>query len=377
MEDCGVSPEETCIQPAVEFINQLDGLSASTKHEYIEELNRKKSLCLMGCGVTGVGKSTLLNGISGYAAFEVGDQLQHQTTRIDKFNKIKDVCSLNVYDTPGFNDCTDRDEDYVKKMQTECLNVDVLLYCIKVDKHQPDFKPDKLILEKLKAALNPEVWKHCVIVLTFANRIVTRLEQKNKGNIAVDFKKTITFYMSEVHKILKELEICPEPDKIPIVPAGLTTKPSLLQDSDYWFSELFYAIGEVSPPDGQVVLTVFNNDRMKSRNQVNYHKEFEDELYKQPILLPKETWKDNFIRKFPIFSASLGAGAGGAGGIAGAGIGALIGTFAIGLPTFGAAAGVGFVLGGAIGGASGAGIGILVAQAATRLKKKKNDKDSK
>ena len=196
--------EEIISNPAVEYINQL-GDESGFSARFIDELNREKSLCLMGCGLTGVGKSTLLNGISGCAAFKVGDLLQHQTIRIDKFRKTRSPCTLTVYDTPGFNDCTGEDEDYIQKLKMECPNVDVLLYCIKVDKPIPNLKRDKLILMKLKAALNPEVWKHCIIVLTFANRIVTRLEQKENRKIADDFKKSITSNISEVHKILKEI----------------------------------------------------------------------------------------------------------------------------------------------------------------------------
>ena len=394
-ETCSVSPEETCIQPAVKFINQLGDefglqLNASVRKAVIDELNRKKSLCLMSCGLTGVGKSTLLNGITGSTAFEVGDQLQHQTTRIDKNidEKIGDQYryTLTVYDTPGFNDCTGGDEDYIQKVQTECPNVDVLLYCIKVDKPVPDLKPDKLILEKLKAALNPEVWKHCIIVLTFANRIVTRLEEKymqNDGRIADDFNKSIMSIMSKVHEMLKEIEICPDPDQIPIVPAGLAKRPSLLNDSDYWFSGLFYAICEVSPSDGQDVLTFINADRMKSRNWVNYNKDFKDkELDSQPIL-PDKTWKDDFRRVFPALAAGIGVGSasGITGATTGATVGAVIGALAIGLPTFGVAAGVGLVLGGAIGvtigGASGTGIGILVAKAVAKVKRQKMISDQK
>ena len=366
-ENCSLSPEENCIQ----LINQLGDhseseLSPTIMQEAIDEVKREKSLCMMSCGITGAGKSTLLNGIAGCKAFEVGDQLEHQTTRIDKFSKIKGVCTLTVYDTPGFNDCTGEDEDYIKKVQTECPNVDVLLYCIKVDTF--DLKPDKLILMKLKEALNPEVWEHCIVVLTFANRIVTQLEEKymqNDGKIAADFEKSIMSNISDVYEMLKEIEICPDPDKIKIVPAGITKRPSLLNDSDYWFSGLFYAICEVSPSDGQDVLTFINADRMKSTNKMDYNKDFKDKgLHEQPIL-PGKSWKD----KFPSLAAGIGAG--GVSGITGATIGATIGALAIGLPTFGAAAGVGLFLGGAIGGASGVGIGILVAKAVSKVKRRR------
>ena len=59
----------------------------------------------------------------------------------------------------------------------------------------------------------------------------------------------------------------------------------------------------------------------------------------------------------------------------GASVGATIRALAIGLPTFGVAAGAGLVLGGAIGGAIGVGVATGGAVAVSKIKKKKDKKD--
>ena len=87
---------------------------------------------------------------------------------------------------------------------------------------------------------------------------------------------------------------------------------------------------------------------------MNYNRDYNDELYEQPII-SEQTLGDDTL-----------AGARGAGGITGAGVGALIGAVAGGLPTFGTAAVVGLALGGLIGGVSGVAIGILIAHAASK-----------
>lgn len=318
--------------------------------EVVVEVLVKQSLHILACGLNGVGKSTLLEGIS---RVKVNDQVQHK--------KTNGVCTLIIYDVP----CSSaQDDEYIKKVQHQCPKVDVLLYCIKIDKVRADLRQDMANLKLLKKALKATVWNHCVIVMTFANRIVTRLERKDVKKAASGFEEEIILWTSEVHKMLNDIGICHNKNRIPIVSAGLTTVPLLVNDY-HWLSALFYAVYFVSPADKQVVLIQLNSDRIVKAKKVNSTSvNFEEKpLMTQPIFLP--------IATKTLKAALTGLGAGGAAGVTGAGIGATIGALAIGLPTFGVAAGVGLGLGAVIGGGAGIGTGILVSKAMDKVNQKK------
>ena len=84
------------------------------KEEILTELERPKKYVLMACGLTGVGKSTLLNGIVRRDIFKIGDMLQHQTVEVNTHEIINGNCSLIVCDTPGFCDDSGDEQKYLE-----------------------------------------------------------------------------------------------------------------------------------------------------------------------------------------------------------------------------------------------------------------------
>lgn len=369
----GSIPNSYELFEALKLIFSRPDLNNKEKEMAIEELvHREKTLRIMAFGLMGAGKSTLLNGIIGRPLFKVGDLLKHETLKIEQ-KKIEDgIYTLIAYDTPGLNDSTGGKEEYIASIRTQC-DIDVFLYCIKITSSRPNrtvLNFNATILKELKKALKNEVWGHCVVVLTFANSIVMECEEHHK-DVKKEFEKAIIGWKESVQKSLKEADISTE--KITIVPVGAIKKPSLLNDADYWLSNLYHAVYDAASEDGQDVLTYFNTGRIKRRKDVK-DKHFETDLHDQPIVPPKmwDKFKAHFQTRFPTLAAAIGSG--GVAGVTGATIGATIGALAIGIPSFGVAAGVGLLLGAAIGGGSGIGIGILTAKAISKVKRHQNEK---
>lgn len=348
-----------------QVVTALD-LEESEKQEVLAELRKKKTLSLLACGQRGVGKSTLLNGLSRKDCFKESDKRE--------ILGPEETYSLTCYKTPAFTCTADNgnDNDYIKKIKEKCPEVDALMYCIKVDRTRVDIREDKTTLLLLKKALKPEVWKHCIIVLTFANRIVTRLRQKSEKNVNVAFNEAIDEWKWNVQQMLTEIGICP--DNIPVAIGGSREMARLLDEPDnYWFSNLFFAVCDVLPSDGQDVFSSINSDRIRYARQVKPDVHFKGELKTQPIVQNRSRieW---IKRNYPTIAAGLGTA--GVAGTTGAGIGAVVGALAIGIPSFGVFASVGLIIGGAVGGGVGVGSGILVAKAVDTVRKRKKAKDS-
>ena len=357
-------------QKCIEFIeNFQEGvLSNEEKEAIIKELDEEKVIRIMVCGLTGADKSTILNGLVGRKVFTEGDILSHETTEITTHTIREPNCNAEVivYDTPGFCDASGNEEEYIRSVKEKCSNIDVLIYCLSVCSTRAIMDNDIATLKQLKLALDTDVWKRCVIVLTFANAIVSVLEQKKTWNAKDEFRKKIEQWKNEVHKSFKEAGI--DSANVPIVLAGCRNKPSLFGGSKvYWLSQIWYAIFDRTSTDGKIVLLLINSHRFKSHEDIDSSAE----IFDQPIVVEREpTW---LKKHFPKLLGIAGiAGAGGAAGATGAGIGATIGALAIGIPSFGVAAGVGLLLGAAVGGGIGIGVSAVTAVAIAKIKGRLN-----
>ena len=365
-------PEGDALQQVtrmVDAIRNTGSITEEEQHEVMKEVHRKKQFGIMACGVTGTGKSTLLNGIVGKCVFKEGDTLQHETVEVHKHLSEADSHHLIVCDTPGFCDSSGNEERYIRIIGDACKDVDVLLYCISMRQTKARMdNQDVKTLKNLKRALKKEIWEHCIVVLTFANSEITRLKQRKVADLKKEFHSKVQLWKEKVMEVFTEAGI-DDLDNIHVVPAGIKTRPSLLpDDDDMWLSVLWYTVFDLASDDGQSVLTRHNVNRIKEPSKVDPSDFKEKELYDQPIVVPKN-WKDRVKDRLPVVGAALGSG--GAAGITGATIGATIGALAIGIPSFGIAAGVGLLVGAAIGGGTGVGVSVLTAKAVAAVRKRK------
>lgn len=182
---------------------------------------------IMACGNTGVGKSNILNGIIGDGIevskhrlaiqaggpdhFSEGHSLKHETENVDVI-KLEDTVNnvkINVYDTPGFEDGTGQFQRYLEAIERESSNIDLLLYCISIENPRATLARDEATLKKLKGAFNPEIWNHCIVVLTFANVLIKRLEHQNLSQRALksEYQCIIGEWKTKVQQLFKDAEI--------------------------------------------------------------------------------------------------------------------------------------------------------------------------
>ena len=270
----------------IKLINSMKDLSKEEKEAAIKEATERKVFRVMACGLTGAGKSTILNGLIGREVFKEGHTLSHETTEITPhvLDELDSNAQVIVYDTPGFNDDSGNEEEYVKNVQEECKDIDALIYCVSVQSPRAVMDDDVSTLKKLKSALDDLIWDNCVVILTFANCIITRLEQKKKKNIKSEYEKVLKQWREAVRKAFKEANIKPT-TAIPILPAGQVEKPSLFDDSRYWLSDIWFTVHERASLDGKIVLIYLNHERINLNEKVDPRTDFLDkEIYDQPIV---------------------------------------------------------------------------------------------
>lgn len=163
-------------------------LSSSKKKVYQVKLfpdvfNQELEFLL--CGRTGVGKSSLINSLIGSKVCEVGDP-----TGKTGFNKCTPAVSktivhisgviVSIFDSPGLQDGTNSDEEYLEDMYSKCKDVDLVIYCI--DMTVPRYTEDEIRATQLMTnKFGTDFWNRCVLVLTKANNVrVPPREKKSK-----------------------------------------------------------------------------------------------------------------------------------------------------------------------------------------------------
>ena len=138
----------------------------------------REAFCLsfLVCGRTGVGKSSLINSLVGFEVCKVNDpgveggSFDPGTTEVSETSvKIGGVI-VSVYDSPGLQDGTPNEKQYVEDMHNKCKNVDLVLYCIEMTTCRftyAEVRATEVITRKFGA----EFWKRCVLVMTKANTV--------------------------------------------------------------------------------------------------------------------------------------------------------------------------------------------------------------
>ena len=214
-------------------------------------------------GKTGQGKSTLINGILGDKVVAEGARASRCTTEVEKYSKTIHGVPIKVFDSPGLQDCTENEGEYIQGMIDQCQQLSLVLYCMKMlNTRLTD--DDKQAMVKLTKAFGKKFWEYAVFVLTFANmENCNRKDNRDEDIPEPDFndddgwKVLIKQRFEGRLKIWEEdlkgfliTEVGVSPDianRIPVVPTGDHQKtrdnlnPLVLPDRDDWFDKFWKA----------------------------------------------------------------------------------------------------------------------------------------
>ena len=314
-------------------------------------------------GKTGVGKSSLLNGIVGKQAFEEGEDFDPMTSEVKVHECEKAGVRVVIYDTPGLQDGSREEAKYLRSMKEKCKNAHLLLYCISMLETRSDLSCHDSAVKKISDELGPEVWENSIIVLTFANVFEDRLKDDGVKSIKKDMESKVKEWEGHMRSSLRASGVKEEVLKnVVAVLAGYGENPHL-ESQQYWLSNVWSTSLSRMKEEAYAAMVMISFSRFCKDEDVK-PEDFKGDISKQPLVFTK-------LNKAAMTGTAI------AGGVAGATTGALIGALVIGIPSFGVFAGLGLVLGGVLGGAAGVGEGIAVGMLIALYQKKKKIKKLK
>ena len=296
------------------------------------------SVHILVTGKTGVGKSSLINGLVGKEVAKEGDELDPETMEVTAHSfKYQDV-DITIWDSPGLQDGLNKEGQYIRDMQNKgCANADLYLYCIKMNETRMR-EEDIGAIRKLTKGLGNGIWKNAVFVLTFANEVnpkpqrgsAKKTEKEEKKRKKEHFKKRLEEWKTKICEALTKAGVDPKvASKITVVPAGYDYDQQL-PDRGNWLSPLWYASILRMKERSQPALLKANLHRIKLPDQVT-PADFDKPLHEQPIIF-KHIPPALTYTAIPTVCAAIGgilgvvAGPAGAaiGGAAGAGVGGIV-----------------------------------------------------
>lgn len=366
----------------LEFAQQY--LGPKEKEAFRNLMKTASRIRILVVGATGVGKSTLLNGLLGKKIFDTGrEELERVTTRVTEHKHHRNGVDIVIIDSPGLHDGHNKEKEYVKEMVEKIKaydGIDLILYCKRMDCPAADIVEEKKIIDHLTNGIGElvdgngkrigkDIWKRCLFTLTFANVYEDSLNENSRSqNVKTQFNRRLKEWEGVFKKALNG---CGIHVRIRVCPAGY--KRQKLSDSDHWVSDFWAATFEAiidESESGALSLLRLSHDRVVETLEETTPEETEPENHK--IVLTNRI--KSMVSKY-----AAGAGvAGTAGAVTGAAIGATIGAVGIGVLSFGPAAGAGLVLGGAIGAVVGSviGGGILKVYHSHKAKKEKREAEA-
>ena len=140
----------------------------------LKKLEASEELKILIVGCYQVGKSALINAL----LFEGGEKYVKRAEEGSLRPCTKDVkpfplkihgTKVYIYDSPGLQDGSTNDLEYLQMMQKKCPNIHLIIYCKKMGEA---IRPaEKAALKSLNTAFGSSIWDNTIIALTQANLV--------------------------------------------------------------------------------------------------------------------------------------------------------------------------------------------------------------
>ena len=255
----------------------VDTLPSSEKEK--EEIKKwtqnsnKAQIEILISGRIGVGKLPLVNAIVGKEVAKFGKELHVQTRNVRCYKMAtEEGVEVVVWDSPGLQDGSGNEEEYLAQLKEKCSNVDIIIYCIDIsatrsslaeyEAEESNFND----INMLTATFGPQWWKHSIFVMTRANLLEARLEVRQGDALEQHFNDILKAWEKKIHGALSEAGV-PEKlvEEVPVVPAGYIKKPHL-PGHEYWLSQLWSAFLKRAKQHCQPQIVKLNQGRFREKD---------------------------------------------------------------------------------------------------------------
>ena len=271
---------------------------ATKMNEWIE---KSRAVNIFVTGKTGTGKSSLVNGIVGRYVATEGGTLDPSTDKVTMYQCVVDDIEVNVWDSPGLQDGTNREPEYIEDIKRNCVKgdnttaIDLFIYCIRMSetrfvKDNPDIRAMHILTDTLGMGM----WSNTIFVLSFANDVVdTGVEDLDLAGKELEdhFNKKLTNWTERLRQTLEHELMIPEyiAKGVKVIPAGYHKSPQLIEKSgDYWLSKLWMAALYTAKSEAQPALIKINEHRLKSAEEIGQASIEQELIIAQPIIFAEK-----------------------------------------------------------------------------------------
>ena len=272
---------------------KLEKLPQNIRKELSKWFKASKKVKIFVTGTSGVGKSTLVNGLLGVEFAKEGHELDPETSQVTRYKKKIRGVKVKVWDSPGLQDCTSRDDHYLAHMKRKCKGFDICVYCISATELRlTEECADILAMQKLTNVFGKELWNHALFVLTFANLVKhtdSDILEANEDRQRELFQSKLELWKKELTAALMKESIGVDEEvakRIEVIPAGYHSQPALL-DRDHWLSPVWFAALYAMNPQSQPAMIKLNRHRIVNSSDEICDDDLKKFLQEQPIIFSK------------------------------------------------------------------------------------------
>ena len=206
------------------------------------ETTNRKQITLVTAGCSSVGKSTLIGNmlrLKGDAAPKGQHGPSPTTAEVKVYTSTINGVEVRIIDTPGLAAMDVDEAKVIAKLQEESKGkADMLLYCVSLLPNSIIDEQDEKIIKILKVAFGSDIWRHAILVLTFANMVKDNLEEGATFNDLVqDYAKKFESILQSKCESFSVISILSchqdkekrEPSTIIALPAGRDPNEELVE----------------------------------------------------------------------------------------------------------------------------------------------------